>query len=219
MKKLVFIVEGDSEAEFVKRIMTPFFASKGIHEIWPIIIGHGYDNIEHFKNTVKRVLSFEGEPVITTFIDYYRINSTKKIPDYDRIKDEPSEQKLAIMEQKLNEVVQSIKLYRFFVPYIQRHEFETLLFADPEKGFNLEDEQIKQDVIKLCKKFDSIEDINDTPQGAPSVRLKEIYALHKRKYKKGADAVDIADLTSIEKMLEKCPHFRKWVETLIEKCQ
>ena len=157
MKKLVFIVEGDSEAEFVNRIMTTYFASKGIHHIWPIKISKtgesgGYNNIDHFKNTIKLVLFNKEEPVITTFIDHYGINSEKKMPGYDRIKNEPVEKKLAMMEKKLNEVVQSIKPYRYFVPHIQRHEYETLLLADPEKGFAFEDEQIKKDVLKLFLK-------------------------------------------------------------------
>lgn len=223
MKKIVFIVEGDSEDEFVKRIITPYFVSKSIpnYQVKSIIVtmsggGHGFNNIEHFKNTIKPILYSKDEPIITSFIDHYRLNSEKKLPGYSEcIKETDIERKLDRMEEMLHEEVQKIKAYRFFRPYIQRHEFETLLFADPEHGFDLEDNRIKQDIITLCSFFKSIEDINSTPEGAPSVRLSEIYNKHKKKYNKGADAVDIAELTTIEKMFDNCPRFKKWIDNLV----
>lgn len=226
MKKLVFIVEGESENEFVNRILRPYLISQGIpdYHIKSIMItmsggGHGFNSIEHFKNTIKPVLHRKDHPIVTSFIDHYRLNSEKKLPGYaECVKETNIERKLTKMEEKLQEAVQSIIPYRFFIPYIQRHEFETLLFAEPTEGFDLEDERIKQDVVELCKQFSSIEDINSTPQGAPSVRLGDIYAKYKRKYNKAADAVDIAELTTIEKILEKCPRFKRWIDLLISQC-
>ena len=182
--------------------------------------GHGFNNIEHLKNTIKPILYRNDQPVITTFVDHYRLNSEKKLPGYTECaKETDVEKKLAKMEEKLQEAIQSICAYRFFIPYIQRHEFETLLFADPEQGFDLEDEHIKQEVIDLCNQFPSIEDINCTPQGAPSLRLGTIYRNNKRNYNKGVDAVDIAELTTIERILEKCPRFKKWIDKLILEIQ
>ena len=223
MKNLVFIVEGESENEFVNRIIRPYLISHGIpsYFIKSIMItmsggGHGFNNIEYFKNTIKPILHREDQPIVTSFIDHYRLNSEKKLPGYQEcIKETNVERKLAKMEEKLQEAVQSIKPYRFFIPYIQQHEFETLLFANPADGFDLEDERIRHEIIELCNSFSSIEDINSTPQGAPSVRLEGIYAKYKKKYNKAADAVDIAELTTIEKILEKCPRFKRWIDLLI----
>lgn len=222
MKRLIFIVEGETELEFVNRLLIPFLTVKGLTSSMNGIIitmsggGHGYNNIEHFKNTIRPILSMSDEPIITTLIDHYGINSEKKLIGYTEcIQESDVEERIKKMEEKLNEAVQSIKPYRFFIPYIQRHEFETLLFADPEKGFDLEDRLIKQDVISLCNSFTSIEDINCTPEGAPSKRLKIIYERHNKVYEKVTDAVDIAELTTIDKLLEECPRFRKWIETLL----
>lgn len=227
MKKLVFIVEGDSENEFVNRLIRPYLVSKGIpdYHIESIMItmsggGHGFNNIEHLKNTIKPVLFRSDQPVITSFVDHYRLNSEKKLPGYEECaKETDVERKLTRMEEKLQEAIQSICAYRFFIPYIQRHEFETLLFADPVQGFDLEDEKIKQEVIELCNAFPSIEDINSTPEGAPSVRLQNIYEKHNKRYNKGADAVDIAELTTMDKILEKCPRFKSWIDKLILEIQ
>lgn len=223
MKRLILIVEGQTELEFINRILTPYLVNRGINaSIQPIMItmsggGHGFNNIEHLGNTIRPLLSDSDEPFITTMIDNYGINSESKLPGYTECSKEVDiSVRLGKMESKLNEYVQKIKPYRNFIPYIQRHEMETLLFSNPEKGFEYEDERIKNEVVNLCKQFDSIEDINDTPEGAPSKRLADIYSKHQKKYVKIVDGIEIAELTTIEEMLGKCPGFKRWVEKLIE---
>lgn len=223
MKRLILIVEGQTEMEFVNRLLAPYLVHQGLNtSIQPIMItmkggGHGFNNIEHLSNTIKPLLNASDEPVISTMIDNYGINSESKLPGYaEYSKEQNMGIRLKMMESNLNDYIQKIKPYRYFIPYIQRHEMETLLFANPEKGFEFEAEEIKNDVINVCKEFDSIEDINDTPEGAPSKRLKEIYNKHQKKYVKIVDGIEIAELTTIEKMLDKCPRFKEWVEKLIE---
>jgi len=221
MKALIFLVEGETEQEFINRILAPYLVSRGLNtEIRPIMIeisggGHGYNNIEHLKNTIRPVLNRIDQPIVTTLIDHYGINSDRKLPGFTTIITTNTEERLQQMEAILQSEIQKIKAYRFFIPYIQRHEFETLLFANPVVGFDLEKNEIKEEVVKLCGEFESIEDINCTPEGAPSKRLGRIYKDQKKKYNKVADAVDIIELTGIETVLDKCPRFKNWVEKLI----
>ena len=225
MKALIILVEGETEQEFVNRILIPYLVSRGLNtEIRPIMIeksggGHGYSNIQHLNNTIRPILNRADEPIVTTLIDHYGINSERKLPGYTAITTSDTEERIHQMEDILQAEIQKIKSYRFFIPYIQRHEFETLLFSNPEVGFELEHDRIKEDVVNLCSGFDSIEDINCTPNGAPSKRIGRIYESHKRKYSKVSDAVDIIELTGIESVLEKCPRFKNWVESLIAEVQ
>lgn len=223
MKSLVFIVEGETEWEFINRLLTPYLTEQGVNTVISAIMitmsggGHGFNSIEHFKNTIEPVLFRKDEPFITTMIDHYGINSERKLPGYEEcIKGKDMEGRIAKMEEKINEVVQKIKPYRFFIPHLQRHEFETLLFAKPNEGFYLYDKKIKEEIIELCKSFPSIEDINHTPQGAPSKRLEKIFTKYNDRYEKVTEAVDIAELTSIPSMMEQCPHFKNWIETIIK---
>lgn len=222
MKDLYFIVEGETELEFVNKILIPYFYSQGIFchiQGYPITMsggGHGFNNIQHFINTVTPVLNYQNEPIITTLIDYFQLNSEKKLPGYSTsLNYALTDDRVNYLELKLNDVVQEITPYRFFVPYIQKHEMETLLFSNPEEGFYLESDKIKNSVLDICKQYQDIEDINGSPQGAPSKRLEAIYKADGKKYEKIIDGIDIADLTGIEKILEKCPRFRNWIERLI----
>jgi hypothetical protein len=225
MRDLYVIVEGETELEFMNRLLIPFLRKhigSGNH-IQALMVtmsggGHGFNNIEHFKNTIKPVMSYNSEPFITSFIDYYGINSERKMPGYTAcMKNTLKAAKVSCLENCLNDAVQAIITYRFFIPYIQLHEFETLLYADPSVGFDLESESIKEAVQQVADEFDCPEDINDTYETSPSNRLKDIYKDHGSKYAKGADAVDVAELTSIETIMNQCPRFKAWVERLIQK--
>jgi hypothetical protein len=58
MKQLYIIVEGETELEFVNRILFPYLRSRGIYtHLQGLMItmkggGHGFNNIEHFKKTI-----------------------------------------------------------------------------------------------------------------------------------------------------------------------
>lgn len=222
MKDLYIIVEGETELEFVNQLLIPYLLPQLPTYIQAIPVsisggGHGYNNVEHFKNTVKPVLNYANEPVITTMLDYFGINSEQKMPGYARCMQlNSTDDKIACLEQSLQEQVQRIKSYRFFIPYIQKHEMETLLFANPEAGFDLVSDSIKQAVIAVCEQYPTIEEINNTPEGAPSKRLEAIFNANNQTYNKVVDAVDIAKLTGIETILTKCQRFNNWVQTLIQ---
>ena len=222
MKHLYIIVEGPTELEFVNTILIPYFNSKGITshiQGIPITMsggGHGFNNIKHFENTIKPVLHFTNEPIITTLIDYFKLNSETKLPGFIACSDRLStDEKLLCLESELNNIVQKIKHYNYFIPYIQKHEMETLMFANPEDGFSLESDKIKKAIIEICKQYPNIEDINGTELGAPSKRLEAIYKSNHEKYDKIIDGMNIAELTGIDKMIEKSIRFKSWINKLI----
>ena len=110
-------------------------------------------------------------------------------------------------------IADDINDYRF-IPYIQLHEFEALLFSSNrgfETYFTSAESQLTQRVIDS---FDNPEDINSTPEGAPSKRLLAI----KSNYEKVIDGNLLALEVGIREILSKCPRFKAWVEQLIEKC-
>lgn len=69
MKHLYIIVEGETELEFVNRLLIPFFVENGLNtHIQGVPIdrrggGHGFKSIEHFKNTIRPLLLNINQPI------------------------------------------------------------------------------------------------------------------------------------------------------------
>lgn len=222
MKQIYVLVEGHSEREFVTRIMGPYFGQEGIL-IRPIPMrksggGFGISNLEHFKNHIKPLLHNKDVPAVTTFIDLFRfpVQSSEHAEEemLKKHSENPDiEMRIKGFEDVLQGAVQKIKPYDHFIPYIQKHEFEALLFSDASAF--IEHAGIQKDIERVLKAIPNPEDINTTETGHPAKRLESIYAAHKKKYSKGADAVNLAEMAGIKIILEKCPRFRAWIELLI----
>ncbi|MCI0642169.1 MAG: DUF4276 family protein [Gemmataceae bacterium] len=103
-----------------------------------------------------------------------------------------------------------INYYRF-IPYLQLHEYETMLFADPDafrKSFeNCEDEI--QELKAIATSEPNIEHINDGKDTAPSKRIIEVLPGYDGR--KSSAGPDIAAFIGLAKIREKCPHVHSWL--------
>lgn len=227
MKRVYVIVEGPTEREFVSRVLAPYFGREGILiSAIPMLKsggGMGFSNLDHFKNNVEPLLYDKDVPVITTLVDLYRfpVQSGDNIEKaaLQKWSAEPDvDARLAGLQELLLSVVGKIKPYPAFVPYVQKHEFEALLFSD-EAAFVYEGTAVQKAIQAVLNEYPNPEDINTTETGHPAKRLETIFAAGKKKYAKGADAVDFAELIGLEIILKKCPRFRSWVEILLAKAK
>lgn len=105
-----------------------------------------------------------------------------------------------------------------FLPYIQLHEFESLLFVDidqliheyPKASVNIQ--KLKAEIAK----YGDPEMIDDGPATAPSKRI--ISALEKHyHYNKVKSGASVASRIGMEALLENCRHFREWIDMMKEK--
>ncbi|MEG2243767.1 MAG: DUF4276 family protein, partial [Muribaculaceae bacterium] len=102
-----------------------------------------------------------------------------------------------------------------FIPYIQLHEFEALLFSN-NNGFEyFYDEIISSQTNKIINQYRNPEDINTTPNGAPSKRILAI----KKDYDKVIEGNLIAMEVGINSILKECPRFKSWIDNLIQMCR
>ena len=99
-----------------------------------------------------------------------------------------------------------------YIPYIQLHEFEALAFSSANSFEALfEDNEMDYKGIKeVISTFSNPEDINDSPETAPSKRMQKLIS----GYNKVAYGISLIEYTGIDTILRKCPHFREWVEKL-----
>jgi hypothetical protein len=223
MKRLIIIVEGYSEEEFVNNTLRYYFIDNGIFDCAGIKIqtspNHkgGFVNYEHLKNDIEKILHSEADAIVSTFVDFFRIPTS--VPGYqEMLKAVQPEQKVDILEQSM---ARDINHYRF-VPYIQKFEFESLLFSN-NQGFSAiygsVNPQVARATQAIIDQYDNPEDINNHPNTAPSKRIQKILAEQRMTYDKVFEGNLIALEIGIHTILEKCPRFRAWVEKLMTACQ
>ena len=115
--------------------------------------------------------------------------------------------------QLIEEALKADIGHRRFVPYIQMHEFEALIFANPKclDWEYLEHDSAIEKLVRLSEEFDNPELINDSPMTAPSKRIIALIPEHEKNKTSGAV---VASKIGIPRLKEKCPHFREWIERL-----
>ena len=97
------------------------------------------------------------------------------------------------------------------IPYLSLHEYEGLLFSDPESfARSLGQPRLANQFHQVRNEFPTPEDINDDPATAPSKRVIGMYPA----YKKVIDGTLAARLVGIDRMRQECAHFRDWVRQL-----
>ncbi len=144
----------------------------------------------------------------TTMFDYYAlpedfpgVQAAQGIPDkYKRI-------------QFIEDALKADIGHRRFIPYIQMHEFEALIFANPRclDWEYLEHDDAIEKLVRLSEEFGNPELIDDSPMTARSKRLIALIPEHERNKTSGAV---VASKIGIPTLKEKCPHFRAWIEKL-----
>lgn len=217
MKRLIFIVEGQTEQEFINGTIRPYFFKKyNFANIQAFCIqtsiGHkgGLVKYSHLTKDIKR--SLNGEVIVTTFLDFFRIPET--MPDYDLMVETPTiDKKIEVLEKGMEKDIGNYK----FIPYIQKHEFEALLFSDNCGFEGLYEACIYNETQTIISTYPNPENINNAPKTAPSKRLESILENCGERYDKVTEGNLIAEDVGINKMLEKCPRFKAWIETLVER--
>lgn len=213
MDRLVFIVEGDSELNFVNHHLIPYLyercnpacsiSAQKITTNRRLSKKGGNVSYALFENEVRRVAA-QGGVAITTFLDFFRLPH-----DYPGFTDDSKQ--IAVIEDAMAAEMEKkgiIRKERFF-PYIQRHEFETILYSRPESWESLLSAKQMDSLKAICSQYASPEDINGGERTSPSHRLAEIF-----NYDKVTDSLRVLSRIDIDTIRRCCPRFDKWVGTL-----
>ena len=197
MRRLVFIVEGATEIRLIEKLIVPYLIQLGFTNpvnAQTIITNRklhkkgGVGSYGKFKNEVNRTLA-QGNVFVTTLIDFYKLP-----PDFPSFS-----LNLNQIEAIEKAIHQDFNLNENFIPYIQLHELEALMFSD-RAGFELvidDDDKLPQ-IDNIMAQFPNPEDINNNPETAPSKRLKKIF-----NYDKTGDGELIFEMIGIESILNK----------------
>jgi hypothetical protein len=215
---LNIIVEGPTEREFVNNCMYPYFFEHNVSNVRPIGIetspGHKGGDVRYqarFKPNVLTILRGKEDLLVTSFIDFYRLRAD--FPRYDeaqRIAD--VQRRVEFLEQSCYEDIGDER----FIPYIQLHDFEALLFtkADGFQDFRGISAFNSAEIGRIIEAYPNPELINDTPGNAPSKRLERLIG---PTYQKPFHGPYIAMINGFDAIMDKCPRFNRWVTTLIQR--
>lgn len=217
MKKIHILVEGQTESEFVAEVLQPYFSKSAYMK--PVLaktkraIGGspafkgGIVSYGKFEFDVKQLLRDSSAMLVTTMIDFYRLPT-----DFPGLGEKKAQSgtvidRVTYLESKMAESINN----RRFLPYIAIHEFEALLFCDPERIV----EEIRGDDVSLKTKLKEIRQAYDTPEDIneklpPSKRILD----HIKEYQKTVHGLLVAVDIGIDKMREECPHFNTWLTAI-----
>lgn len=194
MVRLGISVEGTTEERFIKTVLVPYLAQKGIY-VTPVPI-NGNVSVDRVKHELRNLAySFE---YISTFYDFYgfkgKVEGETKTTLESRIK--------GAIKEELREKL---------IPYIQMYEFEGLLFSSPETiALVLQDESLSAWATDILVAFNhNPEKVNDSPETAPSKRLEK-----STNYRKTTHGPNIAKQIGLAKMRDMCSGFDHWLTKL-----
>lgn len=221
MKRLHITAEGQTEEAFVNQTLKRHLAQYNVYaDVRCVLTSRrrykefrgGMTNYAKAKEDILRWLKEERnntDVAFTTMFDYYALPDD--FPGYEEALGELNPYaKVALIEKALAEDINDCR----FIPYIQLHEFEALLFADPQK-FEIEYFDKPEGIEQLCKiasEFENPELINQGSETAPSKRIIKIYSDYEGN--KPAVGSMIAHEIGIETLKRTCTHFNEWIEKL-----
>lgn len=217
MTRVYVVVEGPTEESFVNTVLAPSLWPRQVY-LSPVIVGSpghrgGNPKYARLKKDVLRQLNQDKSAYCSTFFDLYGLGT-----DFPGLPLPPNlqnvEKALRIEQAVKAEIVAEFPDLRAdvrFVPYIQLHEYEGLLFSDTRAfALGIAQPHLSDQFQVVRNAFLTPEDIDDQPDTAPSKQVLRIYP----KYRKVLDGTLAAQGVGIDRMREECPHFREWVAQL-----
>ena len=207
MTRLAVCAEGPTEGEFTNRVLAPHLTPMGV-EARLVVLGRARTPRNGGNVTIERLgtdmahlyYSFD---VVTSLVDFYGFRDKG-----DRRIDELEADLRRAVARRVGHGWDRRKV----VPYIQRHEFEGLLFSDVE-AFARQRDFPSACVVALRAiraAFKTPEDINDNRRTAPSKRIRGVIPRYNKRFHGPELAADIG----LEVIRSACPRFGIWMRCL-----
>lgn len=163
------------------------------------------------------LLSQEPDSIVTMLFDYYGLGEDwpgLKKPGRQKIRESSDSVESAIVEAVAGKMGPDFNRRRF-IPYIQLHEMETLLFAGPREMAQIfHRPDLEPKFTRIVEHCGGCERINNHPETAPSKRILELFPAYKKGSGVNAHAVRIVQRIGLARIRKHCPHFDEWLSRL-----
>ena len=212
MRRVIILCEGQAEEQFVNRILSPYFVSQNIFTT-PVILptkryvsgGRERGGVSSYAKIANelRLLCSDKNAYITTMLDYFRLPSDTPSMNHQRT---DTYQHVAEIEAAIDEDIHCQNCHANLIV----HEYEALLFSEPSAFACIADNVAVRRITEIRASFGTPEDINSSPEAAPSKRILQI----KPDYRKVTQGIEIAELIGINKIIASCPQFAEWISKI-----
>ena len=225
MPRLLVHVEGQTEETFVNELLCPHLARLGWSMVSARLLGNarrrdrrgGIRSWDSARTEIVRHLREDAGRVVTTMVDYYGMPRTgsRAWPGREHASSLPFPDKARTVEDALSASVHEAVGHGLgatrFVPYVMMHEFEALLFSDCTAfGRGIGRPDLGDEFQQIRDAFQSPEEIDDSPETAPSKRVARLV----RRYEKPLFGTLAALEIGLPTIRRECPHFGDWLNRL-----
>ena len=223
MNRVVAIVEGQTEQTFVRDQLAAYLGARGI-AIWAVLPGKtrmsgGVKKWESAKGDIVRTL--KENRYCTTMFDFYGLPNDwpgREEAARKNWTERGQHVEAAVLDDIAESMGDSFNRNQF-IPYIQVHEFESLMFSDikilaevsaPLCRYFHRVEPLVRQFRDMLNEAGNPEAINDNYETCPSRRITSLV----KGYRKSAHSPIVAKRIGLETLREQCQHFAAWVEKL-----
>lgn len=217
---LIVHVEGHTEESFVNEVLAPHLLGHGFATVRAGFIGGGRGGITSWTIAQRDIVNhLRDDPtcVATTMVDYYGLprTGTAAWPGRAETAELPDGDKPGAIEERLAASVAEEMGAAFdrnrFVPYVMMHEFEALLFSDCAAFAEaIARPHLREALQEIRDAFASPEEIDDSPNSAPSKRVQALVAGYQKPWMGTLAALAVG----LDAMRVACPHFGRWLNRL-----
>lgn len=223
MTRLLIHVEGRTEQGFVSEILAHHLYRFGYTDVRARIMGQhrererrgGIKPWPETRNFIVHHLREDPEVLSGIMVDYYGMPQRGDAAWPGRAGASPQLQYPNRIEELLSLDISNAMGGGFnprrFIPYVMMHEFEAMLFSDCNglaRTIGNPDNATAFQAIR--DRFASPEDINDSPETAPSKRIAALTP----EYQKPLQGVQAVQEIGIDVIRGQCRHFREWLQYL-----
>ena len=226
--KIIHVLcEGQTEQGFVEEVLRPYLIKNGVKSVKSIIVSTnkklnaqgGMSSYTHARTDLNLMLQSNPDScyeshIFTTMFDFYALPND--FPGYEEASSiiEPYAH-INSLEQSFTNAINDSR----FIPYIQLHEFEALVFCGIDHLVKIYPKCKKscEQLTTVLHKSGNPELIDNGPTTAPSKRIiKAIEGEKKYKYNKPATGKAVTKEIGIDELRARCQHFNEWIEQLLD---
>lgn len=225
MRRVLVLSERPTESAVIQRTLAEWFSRQGLSISAPVVGAPGHKgskaNWDKARREILNLLLQEPNAIVATFFDYYKLDTTW--PGKTEAVAIAKGNRYEFLTRTIHEAFAKTHssdchwAEARFVPHVQMHELEALLFVQPEVTAKVlgapEHENELQQIRDSCG---GCEEIDDSEQTAPSKRIKALFPNYRKGRKLRAQAHQALREVQVDTIRSLCPGFSRWIDAIME---